>query len=65
MTNLNILYRFIKKEAERRDNVYKNFIETNHPDALEIFNFHNGIVNDAIKEYLENGGKREIKKFQK
>lgn len=57
------LYGAIKSEAQRRDRVYKTFAEADHPDALKLFELHNGVVNDLVRDYKAAGGRRPVSQF--
>ena len=54
--DLNALYRAAKSEAKHRDEVYSRFLSGSHPDAERIFNFHNGVVRDLVRDYAAHGG---------
>ena len=58
--DLNALYRAAKSEAKHRDEVYSRFLSGSHPDAERIFNFHNSVVRDLVRDYAANGGKRDL-----
>lgn len=62
--NKNILYGVIKAGAAERDDLYKRFRRVDHPDAEKVYNFHNHCVNDLIKQYKDEGGKRDTSRFE-
>ena len=57
------LYGAIKAEAQRRDRVYKAFAESGHPDARKVFDLHNNIVKDLVRDYQAAGGCRPVSRF--
>lgn len=57
------LYAAIKSEAQTRDRVYRAFVEANHPDARRLFDLHNGVVNDLVRDYRAEGGRRPVTRF--
>lgn len=57
------LYRAIKSAAQDRDRVYRAFVEADHPDARRLFDLHNGVVNDLVRDYRAEGGRRPVDQF--
>ena len=55
---LNIEYRLIKR-------YYYEFVESLELGNLEVQNMNRRLLNNTIKSYVANGGKRNIEKYCK